>query len=78
MEVVETLIKPFLFVHECKLHSIRMKRIGSSTFAAFRFRIKPRTTMKKIQLNDIHEGLGAKMLEFAGFNMPIQYRGVKE
>jgi aminomethyltransferase len=34
--------------------------------------------MKKIQLHDIHEGLGAKMLEFAGYQMPIQYRGVKE
>ena len=34
--------------------------------------------MKKIQLHDVHEGLGAKMLEFAGFQMPIQYKGVKE
>jgi aminomethyltransferase len=34
--------------------------------------------MKKIQLHDTHEGLGAKMLEFAGYQMPIQYKGVKE
>ncbi|NNC83862.1 MAG: glycine cleavage system aminomethyltransferase GcvT [Flavobacteriales bacterium] len=34
--------------------------------------------MKKIALNDIHESLGAKMVEFAGFNMPVQYAGVKD
>jgi len=34
--------------------------------------------MKKIQLQEIHESLGAKMLEFAGYQMPIQYKGVKE
>ena len=28
---------------------------------------------KKIALNDIHEGLGAKMMSFAGFNMPVRY-----
>lgn len=32
--------------------------------------------MKTIQLNDIHEQLGAKMVPFAGFNMPVQYEGV--
>ena len=34
------------------------------------------TRMKKIALNDTHEALGAKMVSFAGFNMPIQYEGV--
>lgn len=29
--------------------------------------------LKKIQLNDIHEGLGAKMVPFAGYNMPVRY-----
>ena len=34
--------------------------------------------MKKLPLNDIHENLGAKMLDFAGFCMPIQYsNGIK-
>lgn len=32
--------------------------------------------MKKIALNDTHEALGAKMVAFAGYNMPIQYEGV--
>jgi aminomethyltransferase len=32
--------------------------------------------MKKVALNDIHESLGAKMVPFAGFNMPVQYAGV--
>jgi aminomethyltransferase len=33
--------------------------------------------MKNIQLHSIHENLGAKMLPFAGYDMPIQYEGVK-
>ena len=32
--------------------------------------------MKDTALKHIHEGLGAKMLPFAGYNMPIQYEGV--
>ncbi|MDA9357000.1 glycine cleavage system aminomethyltransferase GcvT [Flavobacteriaceae bacterium] len=33
--------------------------------------------MKNTALNDIHVSLGAKMVEFAGYNMPVQYEGVK-
>ncbi|HNR86041.1 MAG: glycine cleavage system aminomethyltransferase GcvT [Crocinitomicaceae bacterium] len=32
--------------------------------------------MKQITLNDIHVALGAKMVDFAGFYMPVQYEGV--
>lgn len=32
--------------------------------------------MKNTPLHHIHENLGAKMLPFAGYNMPIQYEGV--
>ncbi|MFC2128034.1 glycine cleavage system aminomethyltransferase GcvT [Bacteroidota bacterium] len=32
--------------------------------------------MKDVVLNHIHEALGAKILPFAGYNMPIQYEGV--
>jgi len=32
--------------------------------------------MKNTTLNDTHVGLGAKMVPFAGFNMPVQYEGV--
>lgn len=32
--------------------------------------------MKNIALNDTHEKLGAKMVPFAGFNMPVQYEGI--
>lgn len=32
--------------------------------------------MKNTPLTQIHEQLGAKMLPFAGYNMPIQYEGV--
>lgn len=33
-------------------------------------------SMKNIALNDVHIALGAKMVPFAGFNMPVQYEGV--
>ena len=33
--------------------------------------------MKKLILNNIHENLGAKMIDFGGFYMPVQYEGVK-
>lgn len=29
--------------------------------------------VKKVTLNDFHESLGAKMVSFAGFNMPVRY-----
>ncbi|MFY0651270.1 MAG: glycine cleavage system aminomethyltransferase GcvT [Cyclobacteriaceae bacterium] len=29
--------------------------------------------VKKVTLNDVHESLGAKMVPFAGFNMPVRY-----
>jgi len=34
--------------------------------------------MKKTALNSIHKELGAKMVEFAGWEMPVQYEGVKK
>lgn len=33
--------------------------------------------MKKTALTTVHEGLGAKMVPFAGYEMPVQYKGVK-
>jgi aminomethyltransferase len=32
--------------------------------------------MKNTALSHVHENLGAKMVPFAGFNMPVQYEGV--
>ncbi len=32
--------------------------------------------MKKTPLNDVHRGLGARMVEFGGWDMPVQYSGV--
>ena len=34
--------------------------------------------MKKTALNQIHHKLGAKMVEFAGYEMPIQYHGIRD
>ncbi len=36
------------------------------------------TDLKYIALNEAHEALGAKMVPFAGFNMPVQYSGVND
>ncbi|NOY49092.1 MAG: glycine cleavage system aminomethyltransferase GcvT [Chlorobi bacterium] len=32
--------------------------------------------MKKTALNDVHRRLGGKMVEFAGFDMPVQFEGI--
>ncbi len=32
--------------------------------------------MKHVALNDLHVKLGAKMVPFAGYNMPVQYEGI--
>jgi aminomethyltransferase len=32
--------------------------------------------MKEIALNNVHIELGAKMVPFAGYNMPLQYTGL--
>lgn len=34
--------------------------------------------MKKLALNDIHISAGGKMVEFAGFSMPVQYSGLND
>jgi len=34
--------------------------------------------MKVTALNKIHRSLGAKMVEFAGYEMPVEYSGIKE
>lgn len=34
------------------------------------------TTMKKTAFYDIHASLGAKIVPFAGFHMPVSYRGI--
>ncbi|MFA8433286.1 MAG: glycine cleavage system aminomethyltransferase GcvT [Marinifilaceae bacterium] len=34
--------------------------------------------MKRTAFTSFHEELGAKMAEFAGYNMPIEYAGIKE
>ncbi len=34
--------------------------------------------MKKTALNAIHKSLGGKLVEFAGYEMPIEYSGIKE
>ncbi|MGH7570262.1 MAG: glycine cleavage system aminomethyltransferase GcvT [Gemmatimonadota bacterium] len=37
-----------------------------------------RTTLKRTGFADIHERLGAKMVPFAGFLMPVQYQSITE
>ena len=34
--------------------------------------------MKEIALNNVHIELGAKMVPFAGYNMPLQYSGLTQ
>ena len=39
--------------------------------------MKIKVFMKQLILSGIHESLGGKMVEFAGYYMPVQYEGVK-
>ena len=41
-----------------------------------RHKIYTKSTMKNTALTHLHEAFGAKMLPFAGYNMPILYEGV--
>ena len=34
-------------------------------------------TLKNTALTNVHIGLGAKLVPFAGYNMPVQYQGLK-
>lgn len=34
--------------------------------------------LKNVALNDLHVALGAKMVPFAGYNMPLQYKGLRD
>src|SRR5660397_76063 len=34
--------------------------------------------MKKTAFNEIHKKLGGKLVEFAGYEMPIEYSGIKD
>ncbi|MFM7105024.1 MAG: hypothetical protein ACKOW8_05835, partial [Flavobacteriales bacterium] len=36
------------------------------------------TELRKTALTHIHEALGAKMVPFAGYYMPVQYQGLNE
>lgn len=36
------------------------------------------TTLKKVPLHAVHVSLGAKMVPFAGFEMPVQYSGLSD
>ena len=38
--------------------------------------LKCNNYMKTTPFTDVHIALGAKMHEFAGFNMPIEYSGI--
>jgi aminomethyltransferase len=38
----------------------------------------PETPLKKTPLNSLHRELGAKMVDFGGWEMPVQYRGILE
>jgi aminomethyltransferase len=35
-------------------------------------------SLKQTALHQVHEKLGARMVEFAGYHMPVQYKGIRE
>jgi aminomethyltransferase len=47
-------------------------------FALHYYSMDTTATLKNIALNDKHIALGAKMVPFAGYNMPVSYTGLNE
>lgn len=56
--------------------SILLVDLRGCTFRALILNYK--RTMKTTALTDLHIELGAKMVPFAGFNMPVQYTGIND
>jgi len=40
--------------------------------------MESRESLKRVELHDIHVSMGAKMVPFAGFYMPVQYSGLND
>ena len=36
----------------------------------------PSPELKHTPLNAVHRGMGAKMVDFGGWDMPVEYKGV--
>jgi aminomethyltransferase len=52
---------------------LRFITVLSATFVAAFYIQKPRMELNKIALHDVHVALGAKMVPFAGYHMPVRY-----
>lgn len=59
------------------LSGLFLFRFRKTTFAGLKTRTmtetEPENTSKKVPLHDVHVGLGAKIVPFAGFLMPVRY-----
>jgi aminomethyltransferase len=65
------MVEPFLFKKEFfKTIKLFVKTIHLQRLIKYEY------NMKNTALSHIHEALGAKMVPFAGYNMPVQYEGV--
>src|SRR5690606_6118216 len=47
-------------------------------FSSFAPKLKKPHMIKNTALTDLHIALGAKMVPFAGFHMPVQYSGIND
>src|SRR5690606_23350259 len=62
--------------------SLRLQDSGGARTAELRHNTRPReapmtdTALKTTPLNAAHRALGARMVGFGGYDMPVQYEGV--
>ncbi len=67
---------------KCKIKNLGKEKINKKLVVVYCIffnnlaQILRNLQMKNIALNDVHVSLGAKMVPFAGYNMPVQYEGV--
>src|SRR6185312_628278 len=60
-----------------ELKSLRPRDSGGRTLTVLRGPMSEATeNLKNTSLHDRHVALGARMVPFAGYNMPVQYEGV--
>ena len=53
-------------------------RPAASPLPQFRFEAPPQESLRKTPLHNLHQQLGARLVDFAGYDMPVWYSSVRE
>ncbi len=65
-------------------HADKLRYIGhqvrpaTSPLPQFRYEEQPQDSLRQTPLHDLHQHLGARLVDFAGYDMPVWYSSVRE